>query len=127
MQHPIASLGQFVFAPAIGSYEQMELTWEFTWAKPDPIGSRPVKQWMGSGETTITIEGGIWPDIQPDGLWKIDDLAAVAGRGKPLPFLLGTGQALGMWCVETISKRSTLIMNWGVPGAIEFELTLSKD
>lgn len=127
MQHPIASLGGFVFAPAIGSYEELERTWSFIWAKPDPIGSAPVKQWMGPGDQEIRITGGIWPELQPEGTWKIEELAATAGRGRPLPFLLGSGRALGLWCVEEISKRDTLIENWGIPGAIEFDITMTKD
>ncbi|EFO30921.1 phage P2 GpU superfamily [Roseibium sp. TrichSKD4] len=126
MSRPLAALGMFLFAPSIGSYEELEHTWNFKWAKPDPIGSPPVKQWMGKGDEELSIIGGVWPEIQPSGTWKIDRLAKVAGLGVPLVFLSGSGTVFGLWCVEQIHKRDTLIEEWGIPGAIEYEIYLSK-
>ncbi|SNY91407.1 hypothetical protein SAMN04515647_1629 [Cohaesibacter sp. ES.047] len=122
---PLAALGMFVFAPDIGSFEQLERQWQFTWAKPDPIGSAPLKQWTGPGDQTIHIRGGIWPEIQPAGTWKIEALAEQAGRGKPLSFVLGNGMVLGRWCVESISKKESEFLSH-LPAAIEFEIQMSK-
>ncbi|OJJ10596.1 hypothetical protein BKI51_18830 [Alphaproteobacteria bacterium AO1-B] len=126
MDRPIASLSRFIFSPLRGSYEQLEEIWRFSWAKPKPIGSRPVKQWMGVGDTEITISGGIWPELQPEGTFKIEQIAEQAGRGQPMSLLLGS-RSLGLWCVEEIKKTSTLIEFDAIPGAIEFEIKMSKD
>lgn len=72
MSKPLAALGMFIFSPDTGSFEELERRWKFIWAKPDPIGGPPVKQWMGPGDQTLIIKGGIWPEIQPSGhgKWK---------------------------------------------------------
>ena len=126
MMRPIASLSRFLFSPHQGSYEQLEEIWRFTWAKPQPIGSPPVKQWMGPGDREIIISGGIWPELQPAGAFKLEQIAAQAGRGRPMSFLNGS-RSLGLWCVEEIKKTSSLIELGGIPGAIEFEIRMSKD
>lgn len=127
MERPLAALGFFVFSPSRGSYETLTREWEFAWAKPDPIGSAPVKQFMGSGETTLTIQGGIWPEIQSPATWKIERLANLAKTGRTLAFLLGSGRFLGVWCIESLREDQTLIESGGYPGEIAFEIILSKD
>ncbi len=125
MIRPIATLDMFVFSPAVGSYEEFEERWKFTWAKPDPIGSSPVMQWMGPGLNTIRIRGGIWPEIQPAGSIKIEAIAARAGRGRALSLRLGNGLVQGRWCVEELTKKGSEFFS-DVPAAIEFEIVMSK-
>lgn len=127
MSFPVAALGEFVFAPHLGSYESLERIWTFAWAKPDPVGSPPLKQFMGKGDEELVISGGIWPEIQLPGLWKLEELAAVAGTGETLPFMLGSGRVLGLWCVEEITSTSGEIERFGFPGEIDFSITLSRD
>ncbi|WP_321447337.1 phage tail protein [uncultured Cohaesibacter sp.] len=122
---PLAALGSFVFSPDVGSYEEFQRRWRFSWAKPDPIGSAPLKQWTGKGDQTIRISGGIWPEIQPTGAWKIEALAAVAGLGSPMSFVLGNGLVLGRWCVESISKRESEFQS-SRPSEIKFDIEMSK-
>lgn len=123
---PIASLGMFIFSPAVGSYEEFEERWKFIWAKPDPIGSAPLKQWMGKGDNVITIRGGIWPEIQPAGTMKMEAMAAVAGLGLPFSFRLGNGMVKGQWCIEELSKKSSDYFS-DIPSSIEFEIKMSID
>ena len=127
MERPLAQLGRFMFSPSVGSYEELERTWQITWAKPDPIGSSPVKQFMGPGDELMTISGGIWPEIQMPGMWKIEDLAAAAKTGRTMSFVLGNGRVLGQWCVEEVSEYQTLIESGGYPGEISFSISMSRD
>lgn len=126
MHPPIAALGGFIFAPSFGSFEEMEQSWETPRASLDVIGSRPVKQWMGPGDTHLNLSGSIWPEIQLPGLLKIDALAGFASSGIPLPFLMATGQFLGMWGIANTIKSSGELARFGFPGEIGFEIELER-
>ncbi|KZL19711.1 MULTISPECIES: phage tail protein [unclassified Pseudovibrio] len=126
MSRPLAALGMFVFAPDVGSFEELERRWKFIWAKPDPIGGAPVKQWTGPGDQTLIIKGGIWPEIQPAGSWKMEAIAARAGSGQPMTLILSSGRVLGRWCVEEIFKKETEFVKAGSGTAMEFSINLSR-
>lgn len=126
MSRPLAALGRFIFSPDAGSFEELERRWKFIWAKPDPIGGAPRKQWTGPGEQTLMIKGGIWPEIQPAGAWKLEAIAARAGTGQPVSLILGSGRVLGRWCVEEISKKETEFVRPGPGTAMEFSIQLSR-
>lgn len=123
---PLAALGSFVFAPSNGSYEDMERTWETPRASLGVIGRSNVKHWMGPGDEFLRLSGSIWPEIQLPGLSKIDDIGAMAKTGRALPFVLATGQYLGMWGISHTSKTSSEFMHFGFPGEITFEIELER-
>lgn len=104
----------------------MERTWETPRARLDVVGRRAVKQWMGPGDETLRLSGSIWPEIQLPGLFKIDDIGAMANTGQALPFALATGQYLGMWGIANTTKSSGEFMHFGFPGEITFEIELER-
>ncbi len=125
MERPLATLDKFVFSPSIGSYERMQRRWRFAYAKPKPIGSMAVKQFMGPEDDELTISGGIWPEIQPSAMWKIEQLAAVAATGKAMTLMLGDNRIVGRYHLEDIDKGEREIEGGGYAGAISFQLQLS--
>lgn len=126
MHPPIAALGSFVFSPSNGSFEEMERSWDTHRASLDVIGRRPVKHWMGEGDEYINLTGSIWPEIQLPGLTKIDELAGIAKSGRPLPFLLATGQYLGLWGIANTVKTGAELARYGFPGEIGFHIELER-
>ncbi|MEL6503500.1 MAG: phage tail protein [Pseudomonadota bacterium] len=121
---PLAALGSFIFSPTSGSFEELEQSWDNPRAVLDVIGGPPVKHWMGPGDRIVTISGSIWPEIQLPGLWKIDDLAAVARTGTPVTLLMAHGAYLGLWGIQHITKTDGLLQRFGFPGEINYTITL---
>lgn len=125
MERPLAALGGFLFSPSQGSYEELSRRWTAVWATHEPIGTPNLRQFMGAGDRELSIYGGIWPELQTAGTWKIEDLGSVAESGRPLTFILASGIVLGRWCLEEVIKDERLIEGWGYPGEIGFELRLT--
>ena len=120
----LCALGFFIFSPSTGTYEEMERRWNTRRAALDVIGRKPVKHWMGRGDSELILRGSIWPEIQPSGLWTLEALAAVAGTGRPLPVLMGYGRFLGLWGIAEMGVTDRLAQRGGVPGERGFEIVL---
>lgn len=129
MQRPLAALsggGTFIFAPLLGSYEELSQTWSASWARHDVIGAPAVRQFTGPDDRELSIRGGIWPEIQLPGLWRIEALASVAESGRPVTFILASGRVVGRFVIEEVTKDESLIEGLGYPGEIQFDLRLVR-
>ena len=113
---PLAALGRFVFAPSVGSYEELTRRYIQPPAKISVIGRRDVKQWLGAKDRVIEITGSVWPEIQRPGLFRLDAIAARAQRGATFGLLLATGGWLGTWYVDEAEATDRELEMWGYPG-----------
>lgn len=120
-----ACLGLFVFSLNTLPLSNRERSTSWRHARSEPIGQRASSQFVGPGEDQITLTGQIAHDIagSPFGL---DILRAMADKGESHMLVLGTGQVLGAWTIESIQESSNSLFSDGMPRAIEFSISLMR-
>jgi len=118
-------LGFFVFDRATTPYNQVQRQTAWRQAAQTPINHRPVYQYLGPDEDTITLSGSIYTELT-GGRVSLDLLRVMAEQGKAWPLIEGSGRMYGFWSITNISETSSLLLRDGVPQKIEFTLELVR-
>ncbi|MDO5058087.1 MAG: phage tail protein [Lautropia sp.] len=118
-------LGDFQFGINTAAYQGLARSDAWRWPAQERIGQEAALQALGPGESSITLDGVIYPEWR-GGLGQLDAMRAQAGRGEPLVLVDGRGQALGMWVVESVSETQGTFAAGGVARRIEFSLQLKR-
>jgi phage protein U len=125
-----ARLGDFVFKLKTLVPDKIERETSYRWAKQEPIGTRALHQFLGSGEDPhedkLTLTGVLYSEYSGriDHLKQLRDLAA---SGKPQRLIYADtqlGQNLGLWTIKSIKESRSFFWGDGVPRRIEFTLEL---
>ncbi|WP_198525680.1 phage tail protein [Thiomicrorhabdus sp. Kp2] len=116
-------LGPFMFAMDTAAYQSLNRNTEYKWADQERIGNRPMSQFTGIGKDSLELEGVIYPHYK-GGLHQIQGMRELAGLGKPLPMVDGTGKIWGEWAIEQVQETMRVLIKNGAPMKIEFRLTL---
>ena len=118
-------LGQFVFALNTAPYQSLQHSQSWRHPSNARVGQRPARQFIGPDDETITLQGLLLPEIT-GGESNLDRLEAMADKGDAWVLVDGTGELLGLWCIEKLDRTKTLFFQDGTPRRIEFTLSLAR-
>lgn len=120
----LMSLGMFVFELAM-PYEDLQRQTGWRHAANGRIGQRPVRQFVGPGDDTITLTGVLHPEITAGSL-SLDALRVMGDSGKAWTMIEGTGRIYGQFIIEGISEKTSGHFADGAARRIEFSVTLQR-
>lgn len=125
MAEIMLQLGFFQFSIDDATYQRLNRSTEYRWARQSRIGANDALQFTGYGPETIEMEGVIYPHFK-GGLKQVDRMRTQAGIGIPLPLVSGQGRILGLWVVEGITEGQEVFARQGVPLRQDFTMRMSR-
>ncbi|WP_049604582.1 phage tail protein [Yersinia aldovae] len=119
------ALGMFVFMLQTVPYQDFQH--QMAWRHPSNprIGLRPVSQFLGPDEESITLSGVLYPELT-GGKFSLMALQLMADTGKAWSLIEGNGAIHGMFVIESLSRTKSLFFSDGSARKIEFTLTLKR-
>lgn len=124
MTEVMLALGDFRFSMETAAYQALRRSVEYRWVPQPRVGRRPARQFVGTGDETIGLDGIIYPHYK-GGLGQLPALRAMAGEGEPLILADGRGNIWGRYCLLRVEETQTVFAAAGVPRKIEFRLELA--
>ena len=112
-------------AEAGGSLERLRRAAEYRRPAVERVGLRPLRQWLGPGADTVTLEGTMHPAVS-GGTAAVDALRAAAAAGEARPLLDGRGTVLGRWAALRFEATWAVLHSDGRPRRIEYTLELAR-
>jgi uncharacterized protein len=125
MAGTLYQLGDFQFNLAEGSPNTVERELAWRWPQQDRIGRKPAVQFVGPDAERITLDGVLYPG-QFGKQRTIDDLKAIADKGKPLPFTDGLGRVYPRMVILSIRESREVLMDNGAARRIAFTIALTE-
>lgn len=120
------SLGMFVFGLRTIPFQELSRQSEWRHAANARIGARPLRQYIGAGDDSITLSGELRPEIT-GGALSLDALRVMADRGKSYVLVDGTGRIYGLFVIDGLTENQTEFFEDGTPRAIRFSLSLKRN
>lgn len=119
------TLGYFVFSRLTIPFSQNQH--DMAWRHPSQnrVGARPVSQFLGADNETITLSGVLLPEIT-GGELSLDTLRKMADTGKAYPLIDGRGTVHGQFVIEAIAKTRSEFFSDGSARKIEFTISLKR-
>jgi phage protein U len=117
-------LGDYKFGLNTAAYQEITRTQSWRWASQQRLGRGPARNYLGSGDDSITLNGVIMPTFR-GGLAQIDAMRTEAEKGTPLPLMDSNGYPWGRWCIEQLTAKASAFLPGGAPRKIEFTLKIS--
>jgi phage protein U len=118
------SLGDFRFSLDTAAYQMLDRSASWRWQAVDRINARPMQQFIGRGEETVTMDGTIYPHFR-GGLGQIAAMEAEADKGTPLLLVDGTGKVWGQHVITRIREGQSVFFSNGMPRRIDFSIELT--
>lgn len=125
MTEHLLAIGMFIFGMPRTAYEQMERRASWRWADSERFGARAAAQFLGPGEETITLNGMLVPEIAGS-YSDLTRLKEMAATGEVFPVVLGTGELLGEYRIDSIDDRWSNIVGGGLARTIDFSVDLTR-
>lgn len=128
----LLQLGEIQFTIEKRSFEELASGTSYRWPRLDRLGRRPAHQWIGIGEDEKTIEGTVYPLLQPSGgpkvvgIKQIEEMRAIAEEGNPLQLTDGMGNNYGKWVILRIEERASDHLSNGAPRKQKFTMQISR-
>lgn len=119
------ALGLFIFSMHTAAYQAFKQQSNWNHASNSRVGMRPAYQFIGQGETTITLSGWIPTEVVGTTL-SLDMLEAMANTGKAFMLVSGLGYVHGAYIIESLSRDESNFFNTGRARKVEFSITLKK-
>lgn len=119
------SLGLFIFEVNSAAYQTLQRQSAQRWQSSDRIGLRAAQQYLGKGDDTIALSGVLMPELS-GGQSSLDLLQSLANSGKAHVLLDGSGKALGIWIIVSISENHSEFFRDGKARKSEFTLSLKR-
>jgi len=116
-------LGPFMFTADTAAPQQLSRKDSYQWASVPRVGREPGQQFTGQGDTTININGVIYP-YHKGGLGQMEYFRSLAGFGVPYTLVDGRGVYYGTWCITGVDEKNTVFEQNGTPRKIEFAVSL---
>ncbi|WP_145566487.1 phage tail protein [Yersinia aleksiciae] len=119
------AFGMFVFMLQTVPYQDFQH--QMAWRHPSNarIGLRPVSQFLGPDEESITLSGVLYPELT-GGKISLMALQLMAETGKAWSLIEGSGAIHGMFVIENLSRTKSIFFSDGSARKIEFTLTLKR-
>lgn len=121
----LMALGTFVFSLRNLAYQELQRSTAWRHASSARVGARPAHQYVGPGEDTITLSGVLLPPLTGRTA-SLDTLRQMAGEGRPLSLVDGTGVVHGAWVITELRETRSLLFADGTARRIEFQLGLER-
>lgn len=122
MTEVMLRLGEFKFGISTAAYQSLTQAWEFAWQENARIGINPSLQFTGYSRS-ITIAGVMYPG-QFGSRRHIEQMAEIAGTGKPQLLVASTGAPMGYWAITKLDSSGSVFFGNGEPRKIEFSVGL---
>ncbi|MFP1794029.1 phage tail protein [Lonsdalea quercina] len=118
-------LGLFVFTLKTVPYQELQRQRAWRHVTNSRIGYRPVTQYIGPDNDTITLQGVLLPQVTGGtlSLWALEQMAET---GKAWALLEGSGAIYGMYVIESLNETRSQFFQDGKARRIEFTLTLKR-
>jgi len=128
MSDILLQIGTFQFSMNTAAYNELTRKTEYRWAKVERFGRAPGKQFTGLGNDVIALRGTIYPHWK-SGLYRVDDMRALAALGKPQSLVSmptsSRGVNMGLWVIESVEEVQGNIRPGGIPGSQKFHMKIS--
>ncbi|GHD59829.1 phage tail protein [Jeongeupia chitinilytica] len=121
----LASLGMFVFQRTTLPYTGLKRSSKWRHPSGSRVGARPVSQFVGPDDQTISIDGVLYPEIT-GGVPSLDQLIKMADEGDAWPLIEGNGYLYGNFVIEGIDESRSYFMHDGTARRIEFTIELKR-
>ena len=118
-------LGYFPFIRSTIAFHELNETKTYNHHTHATVGSLVRPAQFTGGETTITINAELRPEIT-GGRLSIVLLEKMADTGQAWPLILGSGSLMGSYVITKISKTESELMHSGAPRSIQFSMDLQK-
>jgi hypothetical protein len=125
MAEVMLQFGILQFEINSATYQQLDRSTEYRWARQSRIGAHDALQFTGFGADAIDLSGVIYPHFR-GGLGQIDKMRTQSSIGVPLPLVSGTGKILGLWVAESITEGQTVFAAQGIPQRQDFSMRISR-
>ena len=119
------SLGLFVFSVQTAAYQSLSRQLAWRWQQHDRIGLRPMQQYLGKGDDTVTLNGTLMPE-HTGGDTHLDLIQRMADSGKAHVMVDGAGKVPGLFIIIGISQTRSEFFRDGAARKIDFTLTLKR-
>ena len=117
------ALGDFRFSVSTAAYDELNRTHNYRWQSQDRIGRSPGQQFMGEGIQTLDLSGTIYPHYS-GGIEQVNQMHSMAGQGKPLILVDGTGKVWGKFVITRVQETQSRFLNNGQALHQDFRLSL---
>lgn len=119
------ALGQFVFSLDTAPYQDFQQ--QIGWRHPanNRVGLRPVRQFTGPDDETITLAGVLLPELTGGDL-SFDELREMGDTGEAYVLIEGTGRYFGLFVIESLNVTRTFFFSDGKARRLEFSLKLVR-
>lgn len=117
--------GLFVFSVPTAAYQKLRRQSQWRHESQSRIGERPVRQYLGPGDDSITLTGTLLPQFT-GGQQSLDDLRDMANQGYAWPLIEGTGRNHGVYVITDLNEDKSAFFRDGAASEIAFELTLER-
>lgn len=121
----LACFGLFVFSLKTAPVTTKDRKTNWRHARNEVIGKRASSQYVGVGSDTITLNGEIAHDVAGATL-SLDVLRVMADTGEPYMLVLGNGQVMGTFEIDSIDERSNNLFENGTARHTEFSINLTR-
>ena len=119
-------LGQFPFTTDTLTFTQIQRQRTWQYAENSVAKGRKKRQFIGSGEDTVSLPGLIYQEHGFGNRFAIDDLAAMADTGQGFVLVDGSGYLYGVYNIDSIDETKQILLFDGVPRKIDFTLSLTR-
>jgi phage protein U len=122
------ALGSFVFWLQNAAYQELSRQHSFNWKPLSSLSHPPIYQYLGQGESTLSLSGEIYPYFfKPAQFGQIKEMVALAKTGQSLNLMGSDGQSQGCWLIQSIQETHTEFCSDGSPKKISFNMKLVRD
>lgn len=127
MNRIMLTLGDFKFEMHTLAYEKLALSQSYRWSAQARIARDPALQYLGRETATIQLDGVLRPNGLIRGrLSHIENLRAMADKGKPHLLVDGIGRVWGQWVITDIKDDRSLFIDDGQSRVIGFSVSLKS-
>lgn len=119
------ALGLFIFQLRTVPYQELQRQSEWRHAANSRLGRRPVRQYIGPGNDSITLSGTLKPEIT-GGPVTLDMLRVMADTGRAWLLMEGSGKIYGMYVIEKIGETKKDFFKDGAARTIDFTIELAR-
>lgn len=121
----LIALGPFRFSLDGAPFEERTHASRWDWKPIDRVGAAPALQYTGPQNDTMTLNGRLFPG-HTGGIEQLARMRALAGLGRPMMLIDGTGRVHGNWVIESVEDTGTKHFKDGYPRAVTFTVGLKK-
>lgn len=119
-------LGQFPFTTDTLTFTEIQRQRSWQYADSAVAKGRKKRQFIGSGDETISLPGLIYQEHGFGNRFAIDELAAMADTGQGHVLVDGSGYLYGVYTIDSIDETKQVLLFNGVPRKIDFTIKLTR-